>query len=741
MKNTNEKTSPAPKRLFWAGRVGIFFLSFVLMVLILVFERDPTLSGQEFAVGEPAPRTVFAPFTLSYVNQEETDRLRQEESQSIAPVYRVGKKTAKDFREKMDGFFSAVQKAKQAGDAFDISGFKDMPIEVSDSSLKILLEADSLEEASQSVEIFLEQTVDFGVFDTQTKQELLDARISKIQIVNPETGWEQEALVGRIPTIQDLQDSVPRSLRTTLPKKRRLRQAVTELLEQLDRSNLDYDEAETRRRQHQAESAVPEIEEEIKKGELLAQRGMRLTSYQKMRLDMVQKKLTKQKVIHKLLAVGVLVFLTYLLSFAYLWLFERKTLLSLNMVLLIHALMLLTVLLCKAISLWPDASPYWMPFALAPLLLTLLSNLRLGFWSSIVMAVFAAPITDFRPEVVMAVLLASLAGVLTSYKIRKRIQFLKVGAAIGMTYALVLFVFQMFYEHPAGEAMIVGAQGLANGLLITMPLAFLLTPLLESIFDLTTDITLLELSDLNHPLLKRMMVEAPGTYHHSLGVSALSERACEAIGANPLLARVGCYFHDIGKIVRSEYFTENQKRRTANKHDRLSPEESRGLILSHVKDGIALGRRYKLKKEILRFIPEHQGTGVIYYFYRKALDQAKPGEVVRVEDYRYPGPKPQNRETAVAMLADTTEAASRSLEEPNDEAISRLVRKIINDKFIDGQLDECDLTLRDLHKIQENFIHHLMAIFHTRIPYPEKPEVTDGSEFLRPETSKDCLKV
>jgi len=424
--------------------------------------------------------------------------------------------------------------------------------------------------------------------------------------------------------------------------------------------------------------------------------------------------------------------LTYALSFIYLYLFERKTLLSFRKILLIHSVFIVTLLLCKVIGQWSGSSPYLMPVAAAPLLLTILLNQRLGLWSVIVMAVLSAPLANFQTDVMTAALITSLAGILATVKLRKRLQFLKIGATVGFTYSLVLLIFQMLQGTSVNDVWMICLLGLANGFVITMPIVFIFLPLLESVFGFTSDITLLEISDLNHPLLKRMVVEAPGTYHHSLSVSTLAESACEAIGANSLLARVGCYFHDIGKIAESEYFTENQGQHTGNRHAKLTPQRSCEIILNHVKRGKELGRRYKLRDPILRFISEHQGTGVIYYFYRKAVDAAKPGEEVKADDYRYPGPKPQSKETAVALLADSTEAASRALKEPAPENIRQLVRKIINDKFIDGQLDECDLTLRDLYRIQESFIHNLMAIYHTRVPYPSKPESADTVDLFKP---------
>jgi cyclic-di-AMP phosphodiesterase PgpH len=212
-------------------------------------------------------------------------------------------------------------------------------------------------------------------------------------------------------------------------------------------------------------------------------------------------------------------------------------------------------------------------------------------------------------------------------------------------------------------------------------------------------------------------------------------RFSRASAVTSLLARVGCYFHDIGKIARAEFFTENSQQK--NRHENLAPTQSCLIIMNHVRDGVELGRKYKLKEQILKFIPEHQGTGVIYYFYRKALDSAKPGQMINPEDFRYPGPKPQSRETAVALLSDSVEAASRSLKEPTPDSIRQLVRKIINDKFIDGQLDECDLTLRDLYKIQESFVRNLMAIYHTRVQYPTaQPEASRPDLFGESQFSK-----
>jgi len=216
-----------------------------------------------------------------------------------------------------------------------------------------------------------------------------------------------------------------------------------------------------------------------------------------------------------------------------------------------------------------------------------------------------------------------------------------------------------------------------------------------------------------------MILEAPGTYHHSLVVSNLAEAAADAIGADSLLTRVGAYYHDIGKMPKSEYFTENQLA-GGNKHDAIEPSMSRLVLLNHVKEGIDLAKKNKLNQAIIDFIPQHHGTSLMHYFYQRAVEEAEEGEVVDQTDYRYPGPKPKTRETAITLLADSVEGATRSLDEPNPQNIEETVKKVINNKFIDVQLDECPLTLNEIDKITLTFIRILSAMYHGRVKYPEK---------------------
>jgi putative nucleotidyltransferase with HDIG domain len=269
-----------------------------------------------------------------------------------------------------------------------------------------------------------------------------------------------------------------------------------------------------------------------------------------------------------------------------------------------------------------------------------------------------------------------------------------------------------------GEAF-ANAGRAAGSVAVSTALTLFLLPLFEAIFGVTTELTLLELSDLNHPLVRRMSLESPGTFHHSQVVGMLGEAASRSIGANALLIRVGANFHDIGKMLKPRYFAENQGQ--SNPHDELTPRMSALVIASHVKDGIELGREWGLPESVLAFIPEHHGTSVMQYFYKKALESETDGTVL-VDDFRYPGPRPRSKETAILMLADGCEASVRSLRRPTMSRVREMVRKIFDGKTADGELDECGLTLQELAKIREAFIPILVGIHHQRVSYPGQRE-------------------
>jgi hypothetical protein len=246
-----------------------------------------------------------------------------------------------------------------------------------------------------------------------------------------------------------------------------------------------------------------------------------------------------------------------------------------------------------------------------------------------------------------------------------------------------------------------------------------MVPMFE-VFGFITSYKLLELANLNHPLLRQLMLRAPGTYHHSVIVGSLAENAAESIACNALLARVSCYFHDVGKMVKPNYFIENL-RDAPNPHDRLAPHQSARIIVNHVLDGAAIARQYKLPKPIVDGVLMHHGTGIIQYFYAKAVEQAEDPSTVDVADFRYPGLLPDSREAGIIFLADRVEAACRTLKDPTNESIRAMIQTLVNSAITDGQLERCPLTIRDLYTVVDAFTSTLLGIYHHRIEYPGMP--------------------
>lgn len=367
-----------------------------------------------------------------------------------------------------------------------------------------------------------------------------------------------------------------------------------------------------------------------------------------------------------------------------------------------------------------DGAFFWIPFAFTPILVTILFNdLELSFIMTLAVS-FGFATLSARPFQVFSIsFIAGLVGSIASLNARQRSAVIKAGFFTAIAQTVTFFLFdlytpQSFVFYSSQKYMMLSVNGIVWSIVVLGVL-----PLFEYLFKAVTNISLLELADFNHPLLQRLILEAPGTYHHSLVVGNLAEGACNAAGANALLARIGAYYHDVGKLDKAEYFSENQNI-DSSKHDELTPTMSKLVIMNHVKEGIELARKYKLNDALIEFIVTHHGTSLVYYFYRRALANMDENQEISEEGFRYPGPKPTTKETAIVLLADSVEAATRALKDPTPEKIRELVHKIINNKFIDGQLDESGLTLQDLNRISVVFVRLLGGIYHSRISYPEE---------------------
>ena len=392
--------------------------------------------------------------------------------------------------------------------------------------------------------------------------------------------------------------------------------------------------------------------------------------------------------------------------------------------------------------------PLVLPYAFAPLVISALLGKNQGIYTATFVSLWGA---SLWPNVDAAFLATSLIGgfvaVFVTFQVRRRGQLLRAGFFVGVAATLLGLCFGridvnwMFIA--ATDWRTVGSQTLAafGAALLTASLVSGLLPFIEGTFRITTGISWLEMSDRNHPILRRLSEEAPGTYHHSLEVAQLSEAAAEAIGANSLMCQTASYFHDIGKLVKPEYFTENLPVDGYNPHDDLAPTMSALIIVAHVKEGVDLALKNGLNQQIIDVIQQHHGNSLVYFFYKRALQHQEDARLggritrmreedipeVREETFRYPGPLPQTRECAIISLADAIQSASRSLEKPTPQRVEELINDIIDSRVADHQLDACDLTFRELRKVAESFRHTLMSMLHRRIAYPKKEK--DSSAF------------
>ncbi|MBC8127260.1 MAG: HDIG domain-containing protein [Gloeobacteraceae cyanobacterium ES-bin-144] len=445
-------------------------------------------------------------------------------------------------------------------------------------------------------------------------------------------------------------------------------------------------------------------------------------------------------------------------AIAQLWINHPQTFASNSRLTLIFSVLLAHLGVCKLIMeifyevsknneqiIWQLVPILLIPYAFAPLVISVLLGRNHAIFTAIFVSLWSSILfRGIDPSILVLSLISGFISVFVTLQVRRRSRLIRAGVYVGlatwllaMSFGLISFPFE---DLGATDWQLVGWQSAAaigSGIITAMLVSGAL-PMLESLFGITTDISWLEIADLNHPLLRRLSAEAPGTYHHSLMVASLAEAAAEKIQANATLCRVCSYFHDIGKLVKPEYFTENINE-DRNPHDDLAPSMSALIIISHVKEGVDLALKHKLNHQIIDIIQQHHGTSLVWYFFKRAQQQQEDARAggkimnmreedipeVREESFRYPGPKSQFKEAGIISLADSVESASRSLVKPTPQKIEQLVGDIIEKRISDGQLDDCDLTLREIKAIGESFRFSLQNMLHSRIAYPkDEPKTT-----------------
>jgi len=516
-----------------------------------------------------------------------------------------------------------------------------------------------------------------------------------------------------------------------------LRNLIVDFAQRLIQPNITLNRSETEERKKGAYSEVKPIFYKIKAGEMLLREGERVTKDQLLKLKIYQEGVKNEKVLTN--CIGSALFMLCILMTIYALCIHNRPNLNNTKNLLFLASVLITFFFISSISgsladsvshytpfsISADSVSYGIPLAAGAMTTCLFLGIELAIPIAMLIAIGTAIIFKNRFDIFIYFLLNSLMAAYWMQNCRERKVFIKAGLKLGLLNVILATVidvytggstiFKLMWDWGFAFSGGIGAGIVTAGI----------APLVEIAFDYTTDIKLLELANLDQPILRRLMLEAPGTYHHSVIVGTMVEAAAAEIGANPSLAKVCGYFHDIGKIKKPLYFIENQAN-GVNRHDKLAPSMSSLILIAHIKDGVEIAKQNKLGHTIIETIRQSHGTSLISYFYDKAK-QLRGENAVNIDDFRYPGPKPQTREAGLVMLADAVEAASRTLSNPTPARILGLVQNLINKIFSDGQLDNCELTLKDLHNIAKSFNKILNGIYHHRIEYPEKQLLTNGT--------------
>jgi cyclic-di-AMP phosphodiesterase PgpH len=522
--------------------------------------------------------------------------------------------------------------------------------------------------------------------------------------------------------------------------------------------NLSFDKDGTDDKKGEARAAVRPVLFKMKRGEMIVRVGERVTSEQAMKLEKIFKAKGLTPIVTGIGIFGLVLVLCYAP-----YRFGRKNIRKFNPsnkdILLLSLLTIGNFALLKFVStvstalggLFPSVDTasyfYLFPFAASAIIVRIILNSEVALVYCAACAPLAGIMLNNSLQVVIYALLGGIVGAHGVRQCKERGRIYSAGLKVSVVNMAVALCFNIYGDNALSLQTVYCVVFAFLGGFINAVYVSGTVPLVEALFQYTTDVKLLELANLNSPLLRELMIRAPGTYHHSVLVGNLVEAGAEAINANPLLARVAAYYHDVGKLKKPQYFIENI-RDGENRHDKLSPSMSALILISHMKEGVELAREHRIGLPIIEIIRQSHGTSLISFFYLKAKGLEVPGAPpVEERDFRYPGPKPQTREAGLVLLADCVEAASRTLADPTPARIQGMVQKIINNIFIDGQLDECELTLKNLHEIAKSFNQILSGIYHHRIDYPEPaykekcigkkcPEDCD-SESPKTESSRD----
>ena len=728
----------------------LILLAFSVCV-VLLFPYDETLRK----IDRPKPgtvskETVIAPFTFDVIRtHEELERERKRAMDQVLLVMDYDSAAVAESFRKTAELETAIRRIadSKTSDTLRETSWMQLSRELSGKAIETLHRRPALlDEAKRQIYEIMERGVSATLFYA-TNEELSERRMrfntnfesaqqySKRYVNLLRDGMESTVAVSDIPVKEAAMELAAAQLRREPRMDDAALNAVYELIHACVRPTVRVNNRVTSDRRRAAADQVHEVSGKVIKDTEIVRKHQEVTTEIAQRLQSLHVAMERLeggaekrqafgayagRVILLLITLCFLAF--YMRKYNEAIVASPKSLLALCIVVVLQILVVrlgtqyLPILL-KSDGVSAVMPEYMIPVTMGALLSTILFGMRVSVIVSLFVGIYFAVAVGFNHYFFLYAFLNSVVAIFFNYKIRYRWHFFRAIPPMTLVSVVIITVWQMM-SWRFGVTYLTNITCAFVGIVASVFMAMVLSPFFERVFDITTDMTLIELSDMNHPILKKLSIQAAGTYNHSVLVGNLAESAAQAIGANALLARVASYYHDIGKIDIPDYFVENCLG-DKNRHNKLSPTMSALIICSHVKEGVELAKKYKLPKIIQDIIMQHHGDSSVSFFYEKALE-LDPHKQVQEKDFRYPGPIPQTREAAIIMLADSVEAASRSLATSSPKLLRELVKKIIRDKFLAAQFDGCSLTLRDLNDITEGFMPILQGIFHTRIEYPNK---------------------
>lgn len=716
----------------WATMKRLLLVVPAVAATILLFPGVPEQSEYEgFEEGEVAPDDLRAPFDFDVMKpaaQYEAERGRARED--VAAYFRFDDGVLPRALGRLDDFETKLLAAMQGldRDTLDVLlRIGRLHPDLSERAQRALLKADVRDRVLDATRDFLTTVLQKGLADERSAERIAGTPLH--MLLQGQT-FSPVELRGTVLTPERANRQAQEFAQTRFSNSAVESEAFRLLVGSYLEPNVRYDRAQTEEIQEDHMALVTPVERRVLKGEIIIDGHKRVSAEGMRALESLREEIRIRKGesdlgwAGSLSGLGRVLITMAILAFCTVYLkLHRPRVYADSRRLLLLSITAVFIFVSAAVVLNVLQRPWLViPVAAGSMVVSLLIDAQLGVFFTLVSVVIVAINADLGLDFLSASLIGGFTAVYAVKTVRHRYDLFRATLLVSMAYVFSVTAIGMVQGRLEMSLLTDSGWGVLNAFL-SVVIAYLLIPVLEVVCQVTTDLRLLELSDLNRPLLKRLMLEAPGTYHHSMVMGTLAEAACEAVGANSLLGRVQCYYHDIGKLNKPEYFVENIaiNPRARNPHDRLTPSMSCLILESHVREGVALGQTHKLPEPLLDAIREHHGTSEMSFFLEKA--RAINPDVDR-DDFRYPGPRPQTTETAIVMLADGVEASSRVLNDPRPSRIRNLVTRIIDSRVEAGEMDECDLTLSDLARIREAFVLVLTGMFHGRIRYPAEVDAS-----------------